>query len=46
MAVVEQLEQVASGLGVEGAQPPVVEHDQVGPGQCTHELGEAPVGVG
>ncbi len=32
MTVGEQLEQIAAGLGADGTQPPVVEHDQAGPG--------------
>ena len=46
MAVIEQFEQIATLLGAEFGQPPIVEDDQVGLGQAGHELCIASVTMG
>ena len=46
VAIFEDFQQVVSGLGVEGFEPPVVEDQQVGAGQALEAAGEAAVAVG
>jgi hypothetical protein len=46
VAIVEKLQEVTPGGGVEGGQSPVVEDQQVGLGIAGHEFGESAIGVG
>ena len=46
LSVIEQLEHVATLLGGELGQAPIVEDDQIGLGKAGHELGKAPVTMG